>query len=403
MKRLFIFIIIIVLLGSCKKEPSNTSTSMPEYIKWEFVLPEDDDFTTIYDPILYENLVIFPLQDQGIILALNKDTGEEVWRWTEARDTYNGADGFGKRSYRNGNLLLIGQRNLLFAIDLNEGKTVWHRKDDVQYFNDFFGYDSQVGIVSRIPDEKISYGILDIHSGDITYFLEFEREDQYNLAGKIPIIYEHNSNMFVTFVFVKWLSSQDGYQEFGWLYNYDLTNNSLMWVSDSIPKNSPILPVAGGIPVIEESKIVIGSNSIQGYNVESGNLDWIDQSHTNTFVWSTSFTAADGKVFGNNENGYMIALDVNTGVELWRTDTGGTGSRIEYYDDKVYINEITRAGMSYLMVLDANTGEILHDIPSPYEIFGENYWYWDDVITVDQETRLIYTADHNKVMCIELD
>jgi len=401
MKRLII-LITIISLGSCKKELSDNSAGIPEYIKWEVVLPQEDNFTTIYDAIIFEDLAIFPLQDQGILLALDKESGEEVWRWTEARETYPGADGFGRVNYVYENVMIMGQRNILYALDLVTGQTIWHQKNDLQSLNNFKGYDNIVGINFRVPNESVSYMSMDITSGEREPVVEFNKDDQYHMSGNSPVVHYYKGEMHMTLVQKKWLSSIDGYEEYGWMHHYNLNDNELVWTTDTIPKNSPILHVPGS-PLIYEDKILLVSNSIQCYDIETGELLWIDQSHTNTFTWSTGLTISHDKVFGNNENGYMIALDVETGSELWRTDTGGTGSRIEYYDEKVYINEITRAGMSYLMVLDANTGEILHDIPSPYEIFGENNWYWDDVITVDQETGLIYTADHNKVMCIELD
>ena len=403
MKNSLILLLITVLLGSCNKEPNSNSKDTPTFIKWEVVLPQDDDFITIYDPIVHEDLVLIPVDDQGVLIAYNKTTGEEVWRWTDASTAYEGADGFGRWSYIHDDILVTGQRNIFYGIDIKTGNTLWHQNFDLQASGNLFGFDDKVATVFSIADELVSFELIDVYTGQSQQILKFEREDEYDVSGHIPKLYEKDNILYLCFVRAKWLSSVDGYEEYGWLYNYNITNGELEWVTDTIPKNSHLLSVPGFLPRVEGGKILIESNSIQAYNIETGQLDWIDNSHTNTFAWNTHLTAADGKVFGNNENGYMIALDVDTGEELWRTDTGGTGSRIEYYDEKVYINEITRSGASYLMILDANTGEILHDIPSPYEIFGENHWYWDDVITVDQETGLIYTADHNKVMCLELE
>ena len=393
------------------QDPSDNSTEKPDFIKWEITLPHDDDFITIYDPIVYENLVIVPVNEQGIILALNKETGEEVWRWSEARDTYDGADGFGQRNYIYDNIMVMCQRNIFYAIDLNLGETIWHNKNDLQSSSNLFGYEGIVGINFRVPNEAIEYLTLDIYTGETTSITYFSKEDVYNMSGNSPVMHNYNNEIFFAFVQKKWLSSPEGYEEYGWMHNRNLSGDGLKWVTDTIPKNSPLVHVPG-LPYFFEDKIVLVSNSIQCYNLLTGDLDWIDQSHTNTFTWSTGLKISDGKVFGNNENGYMIALDVDTGAELWRTDTGGTGSRIEHYDGKLYIAQITGyyspelndySPKSSLLVLNADTGEVLHHIQAPYENDRENHWYWDDVITVDQETGLIYTADHNKVMCIELE
>ena len=410
--RNILILIITFSLGSCNIEPSDDLSSVrPDYIKWEVTLPQDDDFISVYDPIMHQDLVIVPVNGQGILLALNKSTGEEVWRWTEARDTYDGADGFGRWSYVYDNILVIGHRNIFYGLDIETGNTIWHQNYELQAIANLFGLNDKVAAVFTNFNEFISYQLVDFFTGETEIIMEFQKNDEYNITSHIPKLYEYRDIHYVTWVRKKWLSSDNGYEEYGWLYNYNLTEGRLEWVSDTIPKNSSILPVPGFLPRVEGDKILIESNSIQAYDIKTGELDWIDNSHTNTFAWNTHLTAANGKVFGNNENGYMIALDVDTGAELWRTDTGGTGSRIEYYDEKVYISQITGyfikdenryADGSSLLVLDANNGDILHHIEAPYQT-PDNHQYWDDVITVDQETGLIYTADHNKVMCIELE
>ena len=250
-----------------------------------------------------------------------------------------------------------------------------------------------------------------VMTGDLEEVYRFEREDSMHISSNIPMLFNHNGKLLSTFNKIKAISTDDGYFQNTWVNLIDIDSKELQWTSDSIPKQYQLDNTAGQRPIYHEGKILMCNRSIFSYNVDSGDLVWVDNSHTNTFAWSTYLTAADGKVFGNNENGYMIALDVDTGAELWRTDTGGTGSRIEYDDEKVYISQITGyfikdenryADGSSLLVLDANNGDNLHHIEAPYQT-PDNHQYWDDVITVDQETGLIYTADHNKVMCIELE
>jgi len=379
------------------------SSNRPSYIKWEVTLPQDDDFIAIWDPIIHDDFVIVPVDNQGILLALDKETGEEIWRWTEARDTYDGADGFAERSYIYDGVLVTTQNNLTYRIDVSTGETLWHDRNIDSGASFVYGLGENFVKMFNEYREFRSLRIGNVYTGKIEEVYRFEREDSFHISSNIPLLFEHDNRVFSTFNRIKDLSTTSGYIQDTWVNLYDVENQNLEWISDTIPKENQYDYTAGLRPIYHRGKILFCRTSIFAYDVDNGDLSWKDTSHTNTFAWNTHLTAADGKVFGNNENGYMIALDIDTGAEIWRTDTGGTGSRIEYFEDKVYINEITRGGMSYLMVLDANTGEVLHDVPSPYEIFGENNWYWDDVISVDQETGLIYTADHNKVMCIELD
>ena len=403
MKEITLLILLILSLGSCKKEPSDSNSEMPGYVKWELEIPKNDDFITIWDPIVNDDLLIIPIDDQGILLAVNKETGDEVWRWTDARDTYDGADGFAEKSYIFDGILIVCQNNLTYGIDILNGQTLWHDRSEYSALSFVYGYNDMFVRMYLEHQEQRILSLGNVYTGEFEELYRTEREDSFNISSNIPMLFEHSGKTYVTFNSIKALSTNDGYIQDTWVNLIDIETKELIWSSDTIPKDYQLDVTAGLRPIYHQGKIMFCSRSIFAYDLESGELVWRDNSHTNTFAWNTHLTAADGKVFGNNENGYMIALDVENGEELWRTDTGGTGSRIEYYDEKVYINEITRSGASYLMVLDANTGEILYDIPSPYEVFGENHWYWDDVITVDKETGLIYTADHNKVMCIELE
>ena len=411
MKHWILLNFFILSLGSCVQEPSDKSLVTPKYIKWEVVLPENDDFITIYNPIIFEDLVIIPIEEQGVLLALDKGSGEEIWRWTEARDTYNGADGFGEKNYIYDGVLVTSQNNLTYGIDVTNGETLWHDRNIDSGASFVYGYDQTFVKMFNEYREFRSLRIGDVLTGEMEEVYRFEREDSLNISSNIPMLFEHNGNILSTFNKIKALSTVDGYFQNSWVNLFDINTKDLLWTTDSIPKEYQLDVTAGLRPIYHRGKILMCNRSIYAYDVDTGKLDWWNNSHSNTFAWSTYLTAADGKVFGNNENGYMIALDVETGAELWRTDTGGTGSRIEHHDEKLYIAQITGyyseelnaySPKSSLLVLDANTGEVLHHLQSPYEDDGDHR-YWDDIITVDQETGLIYTADHKKVMCIELD
>ena len=411
MKHCILLTFFISTIISCNPEPSDNLSQIPDYIKWEVVLPQNDDFIAIWDPIIYNDLVIIPVKEQGVLLALHKETGEEIWRWTEARDTYPGADGFGEKSYIYDGVMVISQNNLTYGIDVNNGKTLWHDRNIDSGASFVYGLGSEFVKMFYEYREFRSLRIGNVYTGEMEEVYRFEREDSFHISSNIPMMFSHSGKRYTTFNKIKALSTTEGFFQDTWVNLYDLDKGEVVWTSDTIPKDSQLDVTAGQRPVYHNGILLMCSRSIFAYDVNTGELMWRDNSHTNTFAWNTHLTAADGKVFGNNENGYMIALDVDSGAELWRTDTGGTGSRIEYHDEKLYIAQITGyyseelnaySPKSSLLVLDANTGEVLHHLQSPYEDDGDHR-YWDDVITVDQETGLIYTADHNKVMCIELD
>jgi len=63
MKHCILITLFILSLGSCKKEPSDNSSQTPDYIKWEVTLPQDDEFITIYDPIIHNGILVLPIDD----------------------------------------------------------------------------------------------------------------------------------------------------------------------------------------------------------------------------------------------------------------------------------------------------------------------------------------------------
>lgn len=112
--------------------------------------------------------------------------------------------------------------------------------------------------------------------------------------------------------------------------------------------------------------------------------------------------AADGKVFGNNESQFFVGLDVHTGEEFFNTPTGGSASKIAYHDGKCYMSSVTAEGLDWLMVLDCETGELIHKIGPPF-VDENREWNYDTVITVDPETGLVYTADHKYLLVYDFE
>ncbi len=61
----------------------------------------------------------------------------------------------------------------------------------------------------------------------------------------------------------------------------------------------------------------------------------------------------------------IIALSAESGEEVWKIDTNEWVTRVEVKDDKLFIKEELPNNSYRSVVLDANTGEILEDLPYP--------------------------------------
>lgn len=111
-------------------------------------------------PILYENLLILTLEgtEQQYMVALNKETGETVWRYDRPRDLYEGVRGVWVKSYQTPVILPIdGEPRLISNGALmvtghnpRTGKEIWR----VRYRDD--------STISRIV---AGHGLLFVNSG----------------------------------------------------------------------------------------------------------------------------------------------------------------------------------------------------------------------------------------------
>lgn len=240
----------------------------------------------------------------------------------------------------------------------------------------------------------------DVYTGDVQYIFDFERDDEFAISGNLPLLFEYKSIEYVTFTKIKWgYDANNSYVEDQWLHLYNLTEDKLEWVSDTIPLETNISGTAGLRPVFHDGQILLANNTIYSYNIEDGSLEW-SKYYGNSFVLSTHLSADYGRVYGNNASGYMVSLDVHTGEEYFNVTTGGSASRIELNDGKAYIGSLTGVANEVIQVRDAYTGELLRSIDPPY-MTNSNNRHFDNVITVDPETGYIYTADHVDILCFD--
>ena len=150
MKKLFLFSILIILLtSSCRRENNN----LPEEIVWSYAIESADseEASFIYDPIIYDNIVVIPrfsFRDNiGELIALDKVTGEVIWKWQEAHDKYD-KDGFSQVSYVYDGILAIGDNNYTAGLNIYTGETIWENLDNV-WGSSYISFSSKLFTVFR--------------------------------------------------------------------------------------------------------------------------------------------------------------------------------------------------------------------------------------------------------------
>ncbi len=353
------------------------------------------------NPIFYEDYVILFIENydlaKGWIECRDKHTLDLIWSWQDAYDQFGtGAKGFGNASYIYDDILAIAQSNLSYGIDVHTGKTIWFNRDNNGYSYIRGNGHTIVSTTYDVFNYDASIRIADIRNGQWSYPFRVDKNDSLKVSIKVGHPFDWKGNQYVTFVSSKWGVNPQQY--YYWLHLYNVTEDKMEWTTDTIPLQFPLSGIPGGIPAFEDGQILLANDAIYSYNMEDGSLEWWKW-FGNFFTFS-HLTAADGKVFANNEYKYFIGLDVHTGNEIFRTNSGGSASNIKFHDNTCYMSALTTGGPNHLMAFDANSGIVKYDVTAPfYHYVGpEKDWFFDRVCSVDPETGRVFTADHRRLL-----
>ncbi len=372
----------------------------------EQILLDDGNARMIEDPLIYNDLIIVMITNidnsEGWINCYDKNTLELKWRWQEAMDTYgNGARGFSGQSYLHEGVLCIAHVNLSYGIDVYTGETLWHNRENSGTATISGNEDRIASMYYADWKNDINFRIANVSDGQWETVFTLLKEDQYFVAGTTPKLFSWEGKEYATFTTIKW-GTAPHYEE-SWLHLYNITDATLEWTSDTIPKSHNLSPIPS-VPLFEDGQILLCSNQVYSYNFEDGSLEW-RKDYGNYFTGPSDPIVQNGNFYANNHTGFLISLDVHTGEEKFNVATGGSQGNLFYNDDKVYFSGAIAVGIPELYVVDAFSGEILHQISSPYRTSEpENSgWYFQDVIGVDPETDDVYVSDHKYLLVYDFE
>jgi alcohol dehydrogenase (cytochrome c) len=148
-----------------------------------------------------------------------------------------------------------------------------------------------------------------------------------------------------------------------------------------------------GTPIVKDGVMYIasGNDDVFALDAKSGALIWEHRSHIDQNIntvccgWDNRGVAiGDGKVFLGYLDGNVVAIDMKTGQELWKTQIGRWQDGYTITSAPIYHNGVVYTGISggdrsargFLAALDAKTGKEkwrFWTVPSPGE-FGSDTW-----------------------------
>ena len=313
-----------------------------------------------FPQFIFGNNLITYTKKRGVahIVALNKDTGQEVWAWSDLLIPQEEAKTDAVHIFDN--ICVWKARNRAYAINLLTGETVWKHSIVT---NTGFNTDGIAGLGNRFL----------IHGWDPVYFSGFTRTGNIvaNHILKLPYRTLHaqtvlflntppnfltQSNINDTLAVLPYGAPEGETATLFTIYN--LTQNREIYTK-TIPGDT-----SGAFsypPLVHNSKIYLPSGAfVLCFDLKTGNELW--RRRFGSIFDQSGLVIYNNKIYCNNNDGFSYCIDPENGKILWQTRTRGGCSLPFYLNGVVYFTSIADG---HLYGLDAENGKILMKIDDP--------------------------------------
>ena len=362
----------IIVLGACASLgsgcDSGNSPEEPLRLLWDF--PYEHAGAPKPPPLATDGAVV---ASAGLdLVKLDAENGEVLWQ-RRATEEYTLES---SSLITDGDQLYAGHIRDLRAYDLQTGEEIWRRGFDDRMIstNEQATFLAKDGLLLASGDYAEIYGI-DVATGAIRYRKDFGRGSTYGVveaSGAEPVVYLSRG----------WSSSGDPGRASnsvdGRITEMDPATGDTTW---------SFYTQKGGFwdaPLLVEGDVIYGAasgipGSLYALNRHNGEVIWEQEGRGGAF----SIVIGGDRLYGND--GYRaFGRDRATGELLWETNFGGEAwAQVVYLDGHLY-----HPHGSVLFVLDADTGEIVHEEPSPDGTFIWHVSLGEDQI-IAQTTRTI--------------
>lgn len=406
MKILVVTCGFILFFISCDKKNEHSETS--EYLEWYLQLVENEEEFRSSDLLLNDNILFIPMSvgpspRRAVLKAVDINSKEVLWTWDEHYVEY-GANSFCKSGYTYQNIVCICSNNVISAVDINTGKTVWHNRNEYSGLIGIRGYKEHIFRQTKSDNnDRLGIEYANIKTGNWEELIVYEKKDSFFLYGSTVTPFERNGEVYITFIHSK-LTTGPNRVYFSWLNLYNINQRKMVWTSDTIRGESGFpFATPGLIPTIDGEMVSFGDRSIFTYNLLTGEKIW-DKYYGNSFALFSNLTAYEGNVYGNNESLFMVGHEMKTGMRLFNVETGGTASKIVADDGKLYLSAVTTSGPNRLIVLDSHSGKLLFEVEAQFlDEESKPNLFFDRVIEIEKNTKNIYTTDHKHLLTFKFN
>ena len=365
------------------------------------------------NPVIYQNLVIFSTFNNNVlgeakIFALNKETGELVWKWENSKSKTGIIP---KNMYIINNILLVAITNIfqehtsqIVAIDITSGKTIWHNLYEHNRFvydvfvtglnNNFFHFRTGGG-----DEKKYELYKTDANTGISTLIKTFEN-DGTRLAISLLSILKYTDELnkqYLIFGITKYESntSYDSIKDYV-LCNYSITNDSFLYIKNinefSKFQSNQI------VTAVNENGIFYSGKDVKCFDIKTGLYKWsLYKSNANVFEGSID-------VYKDLVIYPTACYDFNSKKKLWDINRNANNSTHNiFYNYKMYFTSLND---SRFHCYDLKNGQELFAMYAPARVAGSNKLgdnFTDGALTIDSVNNRFYAATYKEALCFKFN
>ena len=328
------------------------------------------------DPVLTPGVIPYPAKEpfgRAVWVMRSINDGHSLWQWNDYMTDFE--NGYLDILCVSKNRLLYNNGPRTHCIDLNTGKTLWHKwKRDslnstlpVVAISDsyFFCGTSPSQVVKGQTESAVYRGSLLASTDEILVVKpELKREFNEPIGGAMGAVsLQVFTRQLDTLLVIDYQTPTAEARQnivrsvFG---VYNVTRK--VWHYKDIPLVAPTYgSVVDGLPQIYNSRLYHSvGRSLTCHDLTTGKSMW-ENSFNGNFLFS-GFLIADNILVANCEDGYIYGLDPETGNQLWKERSSGTSTRMHYQKGVVYY---AGGGDGLLHAVDVQTGKHLWKLQSP--------------------------------------
>lgn len=329
-------------------------------------------------PAIYEDKIIVAgntLEDKDMLIALDIESGEEIWRWTDFLTTDHTASindaeyGINQRN----EILLLDDGPYYYCIDLKSGSTIWKKRHDTQgggtgiqilgnhFYISLTIFEDSVQIPTLVKGDLLSSGFEKLVQAPIDSIQLF-----INFFGVMaaPYVYEDDGEIHA---FLQFSENVDLYssKSFNYVASYNLSANTYNFEKTKL-EDTVNLPF-NRRPVMYQNIMIVNPDEIlYGIDKHTGDIIWQRSDFKNNGDGVFTYQIYNEVLYAVNELGLtdrVMALDPLTGKTIWEDlGRGNSAHSLHFLNNVMYF---TSRGDGELYAYDTENGKLVWYLKSP--------------------------------------